>query len=346
MKIMRRVCGAAFSLITWALPLALGLGSADNLALAQGAQPGKGVSVKLTYDSTAETLFQTDVVAIGLEKLGYNVKPIVPLEIPAMYVSAATGDSDLTASAWEPLQDAYFDKAGGTATLERVGKVILGANQGYFVDAKTAAAYNITSIDQLTDPKTAALFSDSGNGKAQLFGCPPGWGCELAIEHQLNVYKLRPTVNHVQGDIAVLASEIISRFKSGKPVLYYTYNPYWVSQVLVAGKDVVQLTVPFTSLPKPTDPKLTTLPDGRNVGFTVNTIEVVGNRRFLESNPAAKKWLSLVTIPLQDVIAENHQIYKGEKTERDIRGHADIWVANHATEVNAWLTEAEKAGSK
>ena len=76
-----------------------------------------------------------------------------------------------------------------------------------------------------------------------------------------------------------------SPVSSGKPVLYYTYNPYWVSQVLAPDKDVVQLTVPFTSLPTPTDPKLTTLPDGRNIGFTVNMIDVVGSRHFLEANP-------------------------------------------------------------
>ena len=74
---------------------------------------------KITYNSTAESLFQTDIVAIGLERLGYDVKPIVPLEIPAMYLAASTGDVDLTASAWEPLQNAYFDKAGGNGELER-----------------------------------------------------------------------------------------------------------------------------------------------------------------------------------------------------------------------------------
>jgi glycine betaine/proline transport system substrate-binding protein len=327
-------------LVVWVLAAGL---AASAGASAQTARPGNGAPVKITYDSTAESVFQTDIVAIGLERLGYDVKPIVPLEIPAMYLAASTGDVDLTASAWEPLQNAYFDKVGGNGQLGRVGQLIVGATQGYYVDAKTAKAHGITSVAQLSDPGVAALFSDDGKGKAQLFGCPPGWGCELAIEHQLDAYKLRPRVNHVQGDMGVLASEIIARYKSGNPVLYYTYNPYWVSQVLVPGADVVQLTVPFTSLPAPTDPKLTTLPDGRNIGFTVNTIEVVGNRHFLETNPAAKKWLSLVTIPVQDVIAENYQVYKGEKSEQDIRKHAEAWVSQHAQQVDAWLAEASKA---
>jgi glycine betaine/proline transport system substrate-binding protein len=307
-------------------------------------KPGAGTVFQLTYDSTAETLFQTEIVSIGLERLGYEAKPILPLQIPAMYLAAATGDVQLTAAAWNPLQNAFFEKAGGAAQLERIGKLISNATQGYFVDIKTASAHNITSIEQLTDPKIAAVFAEGGSGKAQLIGCPPGWGCERAIEHQLDAYKLRPTVNHVQGDMAVLASEVIARYRAGKPVIYYTYNPMWLSQVLVLGKDVRQLTVPFTSLPEPTDPKLTTLSDGTNTGFTVNTIQVVANRKFIEANPAAKAWIEQVTIPVQDVVAENYQIYQGEKSEKQIRGHAEAWVAAHAKDVDGWLATAMNAG--
>ncbi|WP_432288488.1 glycine betaine ABC transporter substrate-binding protein [Aminobacter sp. BA135] len=38
-----------------------------------------------------------------------------------------------------------------------------------------------------------------GNGKADLYGCEPGWGCERVIEHQLDAYGLRDTVEEKQG---------------------------------------------------------------------------------------------------------------------------------------------------
>ena len=53
------------------LALALPLGP----ALAQAPQPGHGVSVKLTYDTTAESLFQTEVVAIGLPSWATTCRP-------------------------------------------------------------------------------------------------------------------------------------------------------------------------------------------------------------------------------------------------------------------------------
>ncbi|MEQ3625769.1 MAG: glycine betaine/L-proline ABC transporter substrate-binding protein ProX [Celeribacter sp.] len=332
---------SASRLIPVAVGIAAALTSAPSLAQ---TLPGEGVSVELAYDSTAETIFQTTIVGLGLTALGYEVEELLPLQIPAMYLAAATGDVDLIASAWKPLQNAFYDRAGGDESMVRLGTLIEGATQGYFVDRVTAEEHGISTFDQLQEPEIAALFSNDGSGKAQLFGCPPGWGCERAIEHHLDEYALRDTVDHVQGDMAVIASEIIARHRSGDPVVYYTYNPLWVGQVLVPGEDVVQLTVPYTSLPEPTDPALTTLEDGRNIGHTINTIGVVANKTFAEENPVAAKWLELVRIPVEDVVAENYSIYNGEKSDDAIRAHAQEWMEKNADTVSGWLAEAKAAG--
>ncbi len=49
----------------------------------------------------------------------------------------------------------------------------------------------------------------------------------------------------------------------GDPILYYTWTPYWVSGVLVPGKDVVWLEVPFSSLPGERKDIDTTLKNGK-----------------------------------------------------------------------------------
>jgi glycine betaine/proline transport system substrate-binding protein len=43
-------------------------------------------------------------------------------------------------------------------------------------------------------------FDADGDGKADLAGCIPGWGCERVIEHELTEYGLRDTVTHNQGE--------------------------------------------------------------------------------------------------------------------------------------------------
>lgn len=46
-----------------------------------------------------------------------------------------------------------------------------------------------------------------------------------------------------------MMADTITRYKEGKPVLYYTWTPYWISDVLKPGRDVVWLEVPFSSMP-------------------------------------------------------------------------------------------------
>ena len=87
------------------------------------------------------------------------------------------------------------------------------------------------------------------------------------IEHHLSAYGLRATVTHNQGSYAALMADTITRYKAGKPVLYYTWTPYWVEQRTGPGTDVVGLQVPFLPLPASKKALNTQLPNGKNYGF-------------------------------------------------------------------------------
>jgi glycine betaine/proline transport system substrate-binding protein len=314
-------------------------------AVANAKLPGEGKTVTPCYDQLIEAVFQTEILNIGLEKLGYKVNDYANLTIPMMYVANAQHDVDYCADAYTPLQNFYYDKAGGSEKITKVGALIKGAGQGYLIDKKTADKYHITNVEQLKDPNIAKLFDTDGDGKADLAGCPPGWGCERAIEHQLDAYGLRNTVTHHQGEFLVMAADTISRFKAGESVLYYTYTPLWVSQVLVPGRDVVYLQVPFTSLPegaKGEGQERTTV-NGFNYGFEFNTIGVVANNKFLTENPAAKRFFELATIPIDDVNAQNLKVYNGQKTMADVHRHAEEWIKAHQQEFDTWIEESMKA---
>lgn len=311
-----------------------------------GSATAGSTTVRAADDSLLEGLFQTYVVGIGLKRLGYDVGDVLHTTIPAMHIAVANGDAQFCTVSWHPLQDHYFEKAGGKSKMTRLGNLVSGAQQGYLIDAKTSKKYGITNIGQLKDPKIAKLFDADGDGKADLAGCPPGWGCERVIEHQMNAYKLRQTVTVREGEFMMMAADTISRFKAGKPVLYYTYTPMWMTQVLRPGKDVVWLSVPFTSLPDRTEEQnknaKTHIPDGRNLGFLINDITIISNNSFLKSNPVAKRWFELVQIPIEDVNKENYLIYKGEDTSKEIYSQAEKWFKDNKDKVEPWLEEARK----
>lgn len=307
---------------------------------AEITMPGKGVKVQALQSPIAEESFQTQVLQQAMRDLGYDVEPVKQVDYSAAYAAIANGDATHMGVNWYPLQNAMYDNAGGDAKFYRKGHYIEGAAQGYLIDKKTAEAHGIDSIDDLQKPEIAKLFDADGDGKADLTGCQAGWGCEKVIEHQLDAFKLRDTVTHKQGQYAAIITDTIARYKEGKPVLYYTWTPYWVSGKLVPGTDVVWLEVPFTAHPTVKD---TTAPNGKNYGFAVNSERIVANKAFAEANPAAAKLFEVAKLPINDVSEENMLISNGENTEEQIKQHAMNWIkANQAT-YDSWLAQARAA---
>lgn len=311
-------------------------------ALAQD-KPGAGVEVVPLKSSIAEETFQTLLVSKALEELGYEVGEIKELEYAAAHIAIANGDGTFLADHWDPLHTDFYEAAGGDAKIYREGIYSPGALQGYLIDKKTADEHGITNIGQLKDPEIAKLFDNNGDGKADLTGCTPGWGCEQVIEHQLDAFELRDTVTHNQGSYSAIIADTITRYEQGEPVLYYTWTPYWVSGVLVPGEDVTWLNVPFSSLPGERKDVDTALPDGSNYGFQANEQRIIANREFAEANPAAAKLFAVMELSANDISAQNLAMRDGQDSEADIERHADAWIAAHQDTWNDWLEQARAA---
>lgn len=309
------------------------------------ALPGEGVTVTAAY-SNLEELFQTEIVNIGLEQLGYEIGDGKELEYATMHVDISNGGIDYTAVHWQQIHQGFFEESGGEDTMVREGVIVSDALQGYLIDKATAEEYGITSLEQLQDPEIAAVFDTDGDGRANLTGCNPGWGCELVIEHHLDEYGLSDTVQHDQGQYLALVADTITRFNQGEPILYYTWTPLWVSGVLTPGEDVEWLSVPYTSLPEDLGEisEEDTTVDGTNLGFALDQIRILSNREFSEANPAASAFFDLVQIPIDDVSAQNQLMQDGEDSAEDVRQHAEEWIAENQEQFDSWIQEAMDAG--
>ena len=305
--------------------------------------PGKGVSVQPLKSSIAEETFQTLLVMKGLEKLGYDVKPIKEIEYAAGHIAIANGDATFLADHWDPLHIDFYEKAGGDAKLYREGVYAPKGLQGYLIDKKTADKHNITNIGQLKNPEIAKLFDSNNDGTADLTGCTPGWGCEKVIEHHLDAYDLRKTVTHNQGSYSAIIADTIARYKQGDSIFYYTWTPYWVSGVLVPGKDVVWLQVPFSSLPGKRKDVDTALPDGSNYGFQANDQKIIANKAFTDAHPDAAKLFAIMKISSNDISAQNLRMRDGESSAKDIENHANAWIKANQAKFDGWIAEAKKA---
>lgn len=319
------------------------LGLAGLPARAAEELPGQGVTVKPLKSALVEENFQTLLVMKAMERLGYTVRPWEELDYPLIHVAVASGDATFMANHWNPHHSEFYKQAGGDAKLSRKGVYAAGAAQGYMIDRITAEKHGITRLDQLKDPALARLFDVDGRGKASLIGPNAGWGGEAVVYHQIEAFGLKDTVHYTQGNYPALISDTLARFKAGKPVLYYAWTPYWLSNVLRPGQEVVWLQVPFSSMPGVQSGLDTRLPNGRNYGFPLNNEHIVANRAWVAQHPAAGKLFETMQIPIGDISLQNRLVHDGENKPADINRHADNWIKAHQKTFDGWIAQARAA---
>lgn len=303
-----------------------------------------GAKVHAVKTNVAEETFQMLVVAEILKKMGHHVEITNDVNYDIAYQTIANNaKSDevyFIASSWDPLHNSKLEAAGVKGKVVKFSEYISGCAQGYLIDKKTAEKYNIKYYNDLKKPKIAKLFDLNGNGKADLTGCNAGWGCEKVIEHQLDAYKMRDVVEHNQGEYSALIADTIANYKTGKPILYYTWTPYWVSGKLVPGKDVVFLQVTHSANPNTDSTKL---PNGADYGFNVNSQKIVANASVTTKHKDIAKLFDIVKLDVNDVSGENMLMAGGQNKEKDIARHTKMWLDQNSAKVNAWIKEAKAA---
>ncbi|GGA62767.1 glycine betaine/L-proline ABC transporter substrate-binding protein ProX [Pelagibacterium lentulum] len=316
-------------------------------ALAQD-NPGEGVELIMAQPTWDTGWFHTEIYKQLIEELGYTVGETLTLDNPAFYQSVAFGDVTLWVDGWFPLHNTYREIFEDGAEI--VGAVAEGgALEGYLVDRASAEEFGITSLADFQRDEVKAAFDRSGDGLADLVACPPGWGCEINIEHHLDAYDLRDHVNPIKAGYSASMADAVAAYEGGESIFFYTWTPNWTVNELVPGEDVVWIEVPEVNLPE----DLMDLADAATMegvegcvsdpctlGFPANDIVAVANSAFLDDNPAVRTLLEEVSVPLADIFAQNAAMNEGDG---DIVAQASEWIETNRADVDGWLEAARAA---
>ena len=278
--------------------------------------------VKIARANWDSGYMQAAIYTALIQELGHEVTdPAASTLSPySFYPALATGQYDLWANGWFPLHDIYLEGENVTGQevdlpIEPVGwQVDDGATDGLMVDKATADRLGITSMDDVAG--NAGVFDNDGDGKADLFGCNVGWGCETAINGQIADESWGAGVEQISGVYNDLAQGVVAKVAAGEPALFYAWTPNWTNTVLVAGENAVWLQ------------------------SNVNDIRAVANTDFLDDNPDIRRLLEVVAIPLSDIAAQNAKMAAGDYTEADIEADAEAWIAANRDKVDSWLATA------
>ncbi len=85
------------------------------------------------------------------------------------------------------------------------------------------------------------------------------------------------------------------------------------------------------------------LPNGKNYGFIVNTQRILANKAFIDANPAARKLLSEIKLPIADINAQNKAMHDGANKAADIENHVNSWIRAHQQTFDQWIADAKAA---
>ncbi|MBY5163757.1 glycine betaine/L-proline ABC transporter substrate-binding protein ProX [Salsipaludibacter albus] len=318
-----------------------------------GGDGGGGEAVTMARATWDTGWFQAEVYRQLLGELGYEVSDPADATRDAngFYPALARGEFDLWANGWSPLHEPYlegelFTGATYDTAITFVGQQVAdGARQGYLVDAATADELGLTSMSDLADASVAETFDDDGDGLADLLGCNDGWGCNLTISEHLEQLDWGANVEQVVGDYPDLFEQAIADVEAGEPTLFYTWTPNWTVAELVPGEDVVWLESP--SLPDVDQTEVEGLEgcagdaDPCDLGWQINDIQVAANTDFLDEHPDVRALLEEVQIPLDDIAAQNDEMYQAaEYTTEDLEAAAETWISDNRDAVDSWLEAA------
>lgn len=321
---------------------------APAAALAQD-NPGEGVSIIMAQPTWDTGWFHTEIYRQLFQELGYEVAPAITLDNPPFYQSVAQGDVTLWVDGWFPLHNTYENVFSEGAEI--VGAVARGgALEGYLVDKAAVEKFGITSLEDFKRDDVKAAFDRNGDGLADMVACPPGWGCEINIDHHMNAYDLHDHINLIKAGYSASMADAVAAYEAGEHILFYTWTPNWTVNELVPGEDVMWIEVPEVNLPE----DLMDLADAATLegvegcvndpcmlGFPANDIVPVINSAFADENPAVRTLLEEVEIPLTDIYAQNAAMNEGDD---DIEAQAAQWIEDNRAAVDGWLEAARAAG--
>jgi glycine betaine/proline transport system substrate-binding protein len=227
-----------------------------------------------------------------------------------------------------------------------------GGLQGYLVSKREVSKFHIVSLDDFKREEVRQAFDANGDGKADLTACPPGWGCENVIAWHMKVYDLDEAINPVKAAYEAGMASALGAYKSGEPIFFYTWAPNWTIFKFKPGRDVMWINVPEIipkESQKPAVDRMTAsgvegaVTDPVKLGFVVSDIRIVANKKFIQRNPAARKFFELFTLPLSDINEQNTRMYEGEKSRKDIERHVDDWIDKNRAKWDGWLRAAREA---
>ena len=214
---------------------------------------------------------------------------------------------------WISTAQSIWDKIEKKGNVYRANNIFAsGGKEGWWIPDYVAKAHpGLKSISDLKKPEYAKLFTEAqSGGKARLYGCPPGWGCEIITNNLFKALDLENANYELfsPGSGANLKASIARRVTRKEPIVSY----YWGPTAVIGRYNLVRLEMPTYEADKFTCLTDKNCAKPQVTGWKPGDVGVVAVVSIKERAPNVATFLSKLQVP-NDVINKELAWGDGEK---------------------------------
>ncbi|MEZ5738209.1 MAG: glycine betaine ABC transporter substrate-binding protein [Burkholderiaceae bacterium] len=232
----------SFSRNLGALAVAGLLGLAPTLAQAADCGTKDKITIaEMTWLSAATLAHVTQrILADGY---GCNAALVPGDTVPTATSMLAKSEPMIAPELWLSTAETIWEKMKAKGNVYKAGDVFAsGGKEGWWIPDYFAKAHpEIKSIHDLKDH--ADLFKEAtSDGKGRIYGCPPGWGCEIVSINLFKALNLKDSNYELfsPGSGANLKASIARKVARKQPLVAY----YWGPTEVIGKYNLVRLDMP------------------------------------------------------------------------------------------------------
>lgn len=307
----------------------MALGLAAPVQATECGTDEKITIAEMTWLSAATLANVADII-IG-KGYGCNTEIVPGDTVPTLTSMAAKGEPKIAPEMWVSTGEAIWEKAVTSGRVFKAADTFTnGGREGWWVpDYIWEAHPDLRSIEDLK--RYAKLFEEPGsNGKGRLYGCPPGWACEIINTNLFKALELEKYGWELfsPGSGANLKASIARKVKRKQPIVSY----YWEPTAVIGKFNLQRLEMPpydpekFKCL---TDPNC---PNPQVTGWPKAEVAVAVATDLREKAPNVVAFLSKFTVP-NDVVnkilawGDDNSASPEEVAIYFFQNYPDIWMS-------------------
>ena len=254
---------------------------------------------------------------------------------PIIFEAMDANSMHLHPEVWLPNQTNLHDKYVVEKKSVIKNENPVQAVQGMCVTKHTSETYDITSINDLTDPDKMSIFDKDGDGSPEVWIGAPGWASTVIEKIRAKSYGYDAVMDLKEYDGTVAWGELGAAAKADEPWIGFCYEPHFI----FVAYDLVYLDEPAHdpatwTIIQPTDDPQWLEKSSASTAWNGATLHLHYAASVKENFPEVAAMLDSYQIP---PAALSQAGFKLSVDDMPVEEFAKEWVANNADIVESWL---------